>query len=279
MREASPQYEIVIAPGGIEHHYWRELWRYRELFQVLAWRDVAIRYKQTVIGVAWAVVRPLVTMVVFTLVFSRLAKLPSDGGAPYAVMVLAGVLPWTFFSTALADASNSLVGNANLIGKTYFPRLIVPAAAILAALVDFAIGLVILAGMMAWYGVLPGWQIVFLPAVVLAALLTCLGPSLWITAINVRYRDFRYVVPFLLQFGVYISPVGFSSDVIPGKWRLLYSLNPMVGVIDAFRWCILGGRSALYWPGLLLGAVMIAFGLWLGLRRFRHLERSFADLL
>ncbi len=271
--------EIVIAPGGIAQNYWRDLWRYRELFQVLAWRDVAIRYKQTAIGIAWAVVRPLVTMVVFTLVFSRLAKLPSDGGAPYAVMVLAGVLPWTFFSTALSDASNSLVSNANLIGKTYFPRLIVPAAAILAALVDFGIGLFILATMMVWFDVVPGWQIVFLPLVILGALVTALGPSLWITAVNVRYRDFRYVVPFLLQLGVYVSPVGFSSNVVPEKWRLLYSLNPMVGVIDSFRWCILGGRSPLYWPGLGVGAVIAAFGLWLGLRQFRKFEKSFADLL
>jgi homopolymeric O-antigen transport system permease protein len=271
--------EIVIEPGGIERYYWRELWRYRELFQVLAWRDVAIRYKQTAVGIAWAVVRPLLTMAVFTLVFSRLAKLPSDGGAPYAVMVLAGVLPWTFFSTGLSDASNSLVSNANLIGKTYFPRLIVPAATILAASVDFGIGLVILAGMMVWFEVVPGWQMLLLPLVVLAALLTTLGPSLWITAVNVRYRDFRYVVPFLLQLGLYVSPVGFSSGVIPEKWRLLYALNPMADVIDLFRWCILGARSPIYWPGLGLGAAVAAFALWLGLRQFRRLEKSFADLL
>ncbi|MFZ1924405.1 MAG: ABC transporter permease [Xanthobacteraceae bacterium] len=271
--------EIVIVPGGIAQNYWRELWRYRELFQVLAWRDVAIRYKQTAIGVAWAVVRPLLTMVVFTLVFSRLAKLPSDGGVPYAVMVLAGVLPWTFFATALSDASNSLVGNANLIGKTYFPRLIVPAAAILAALVDFCVGLLILAAMMVGFSVIPGWQLAFLPLIVLAALLTALGPSLWITAVNVRYRDFRFVVPFLVQLGLYVSPVGFGSNVVPERWRLVYSLNPMVGVIDSFRWCILGGRSPLYWPGIGVGAAVAAFGLWIGLRQFRKLERNFADLL
>jgi len=271
--------EIVIAPGGIEQNYWHELWRYRELFQVLAWRDVAIRYKQTVIGVAWAVVRPLLTMVVFTLVFGRLAKLPSDGGAPYAVMVFAGVLPWTFFSTALADASNSLVANANLIGKTYFPRLIVPAAAILASAVDFVIGLAILAAILVWFGVVPGWQIVFLPAVLIATFLASFGPGLWITAVNVRYRDFRYVVPFLIQLGLYVSPVGFSSGIVPATWRLVYSLNPMVGIIDSFRWCILGERSPLYWPGLGLGAASIAVMLWLGLRQFRKLEKGFADLL
>jgi lipopolysaccharide transport system permease protein len=272
-------YEIVIAPGGSEKNYWRDLWRYRELFRVLVWRDVAVRYKQTAIGVAWAVVRPLVTMVVFTLVFNRLAKMPSDGDAPYAVMVFAGVLPWTFFASALGDASNSLVANSSLIGKTFFPRMIVPAAAILAALVDFGIGLVILAVIMAWFAIVPGWQIVFLPAVVLATLLASLGPSLWITAINVRYRDFRYVVPFVIQFGLYVSPVGFSSAVVPDKWRLVYSINPMVGTIDVFRWCILGGRSPLYWPGLGVGAVVIAFALWLGIRQFRRLEKSFADLL
>ena len=271
--------EIVIEPDGIEQNYWRELWRYRELFQVLAWRDVAIRYKQTAIGIAWSVVRPLATMVVFTLVFGRIAKLPSDGDSPYAVMVFAGVLPWTFFSTALSDASNSVVSNANLIGKVYFPRLIVPAATILAAVVDFGVGLTILAGVMVWFGVVPGWQILLLPGVIIAALLASLGPGLWITAVNVRYRDFRYVVPFLLQCGLYVSPVGFSSNIIPEKWRLLYSLNPMASVIDAFRWCILGERSSIYWPGLGLGVLVTAFGLWLGVRQFRRLEESFADLL
>ena len=270
--------EIVIAPGAIECHYWRELWRYRELFQVLAWRDVAIRYKQTAIGVAWAVVRPLLTMVVFTLVFGRLARLPSDG-VPYALMVLAGVLPWTFFSTALSDASNSLVNNANLIGKTYFPRLILPAAAILAALVDFGIGLLILAGVIVWFGVWPSWTIVFLPVVMLACVLAALGPSLWLTALNVRYRDFRYVVPFLLQLGLYVSPVGFSATIVPEKWRLIYALNPMAGIIEVFRWCVFGERSPVYWPELAPGTVVIGFTLWLGLRQFRRLEKTFADLL
>ena len=232
--------EVVLEAGRADRHYWRDLWRYRELFQVLAWRDIAIRYKQTAIGVAWAVVRPVLTMAIFTVVFGRLAKLPSDGGAPYPLLVLAGMLPWTFASSALSDASGSLVGNANLIGKVYFPRLIVPAAAIVAGFVDFAVGLVILAVMMAAYRFAPDWRVLVLPAFALLALLASLGPSLWIAALNVRYRDFRYVIPFLVQFGLYVSPVGFSSNVVPQKWRLLYSLNPMVGVIDGFRWCLLG---------------------------------------
>jgi lipopolysaccharide transport system permease protein len=271
--------EIVIEPGRAERNYWRDLWRYRELFQVLAWRDVAIRYKQTVVGVAWAVIRPLATMVVFTLVFGRLAKLPSDGGTPYAVMVFAGALPWTFFSTALSDASNSVTGNSNLISKIYFPRLIVPAAAILAGLVDFGVGLLILCGIMVWFKVAPDWSILLLPCVVIVTLLAALGPGLWITAVNVRYRDFRYVIPFIVQLSLYISPVGFSSSVVPEKWRLFYSVNPMVGVIDIFRWCIFGSRSTVYWPGVGLGALVIALGLWIGVRQFRKLEKGFADLL
>ena len=271
--------EVVLEAGRADRHYWRDLWRYRELFQVLAWRDIAIRYKQTAIGVAWAVVRPVLTMAIFTVVFGRLAKLPSDGGAPYPLLVLAGMLPWTFASSALSDASGSLVGNANLIGKVYFPRLIVPAAAIVAGFVDFAVGLVILAVMMAAYRFAPDWRVLALPAFVLLALLASLGPSLWIAALNVRYRDFRYVIPFLVQFGLYVSPVGFSSNVVPQKWRLLYSLNPMVGVIDGFRWCLLGGRSPLYLPSLAIGVLVTAIFLWLGLRQFRRLERTFADLI
>ena len=271
--------EVVLEAGRADRHYWRDLWRYRELFQVLAWRDIAIRYKQTAIGVAWAVVRPVLTMAIFTVVFGRLAKLPSDGGAPYPLLVLAGMLPWTFASSALSDASGSLVGNANLIGKVYFPRLIVPAAAIVAGFVDFAVGLVILAVMMAAYRFAPDWRVLALPAFVLLALLASLGPSLWIAALNVRYRDFRYVIPFLVQFGLYVSPVGFSSSVVPQKWRLLYSLNPMVGGIDGFRWCLLGGRSPLYLPGLAIGVLVTAIFLWLGLRQFRRLERTFADLI
>ncbi len=269
----------IIEPGRQELNYWRDLWRYRELFYVLAWRDVAVRYKQTVIGAAWAVIRPFLTMVIFTVVFGRLAKLPSDGSAPYPLMVFAGMLPWTFFSTALSDASGSLIGNANLINKVYFPRLIVPSATVVVAFVDFLISFAILVGMMVWYRFLPGWQIMLLPLFVLLAAITSIGPALWMTALNVKYRDFRYVIPFVVQLGLYVSPVGFSSQVVPEQWRMLYSLNPMVGVIDGFRWCILGGQSALYLPGLAASIVVATVFLWFGIRRFRKTEASFADLI
>jgi lipopolysaccharide transport system permease protein len=269
----------VIEPGRQELNYWRDLWRYRELFYVLAWRDVAVRYKQTVIGAAWAVIRPFLTMVIFTVVFGRIAKLPSDGTAPYPLMVFAGMLPWTFFSTALSDASGSLIGNSNLISKVYFPRLIVPSATVVVAFVDFLISFTILVGMMVWYRFLPGWQLALLPLFILLAAIASIGPALWMTALNVKYRDFRYVIPFVVQLGLYVSPVGFSSQVVPEQWRMLYSLNPMVGVIDGFRWCILGGQSELYLPGIMASIVVAAFFLWFGIRRFRKTEASFADLI
>lgn len=274
-----PAHEVVLEAGRADRHYWLDLWRYRELFQVLAWRDVSIRYKQTVIGVAWAVIRPVLTMAIFTVVFGRLAKLPSDGGTPYPLMVFAGLLPWTFFSTALADASASLVSNSNLISKVYFPRLIVPTATVVASFVDFAISLAIMACLMAWYRFVPDWRVLLLPAFALLAFLASLGPALWITSVNVRYRDFRYVIPFMVQFGLYVSPVGFSAAVIPEKWRLLYSLNPMVGVINGFRWCLLRGHSPLDPASLGICVAVTAFFLWIGLAQFRRLERSFADLL
>lgn len=270
---------IVIEAGRHERNYWLDLWRYRELFRVLAWRDLTVRYKQTAIGVAWALIRPFLTMVVFTVIFGRIAKLPSDGTAPYPLMVFAGMLPWTFFSTGLSDASNSLVNNANLISKVYFPRLIVPTAMVVVAFVDFLISFLILILLMAWYRFLPGWPLLALPAFIVLAFLASVGPALWITALNVKYRDFRYVIPFIVQFGLYVSPVGFSSNVVPEKWRLLYSLNPMVGVIDGFRWCILGGQSRLYLPGLAASIGVTAFFLWFGVRRFRKTEKSFADLI
>jgi len=270
---------LVIEPGRRELHYWRDLWRYRELFMVLAWRDLSVRYKQTIIGVAWALIRPFLTMVVFTTVFGRIAKLPSDGAAPYALMVFAGMLPWTFFSAGLAEASNSLINNANLISKVYFPRMLVPAATIAVAFVDFIISFCILIALMGWYRFMPGWQIAFLPAFVLIGFLASLGPALWITGLNVKYRDFRYVIPFILQFGLYVSPVGFSSSVVPEQWRLLYSLNPMVGVIDGFRWCILNGQSQIYLPGLILSVCVTCFFLWVGISQFRKMEKSLADLI
>lgn len=269
----------VIEAGRPERHYWLDLWRYRELFQVLAWRDLSVRYKQTVIGVLWALIRPLLTMLVFTVIFGRIAKLPTDGSAPYALMVFAGILPWTFFSNGLSEASNSLINNTSLISKVYFPRMIVPIATIVVAFVDFLISFCILLALMGWYRFLPDWRIALLPVFVLMAFLASVGPALWVSALNVKYRDFRYVIPFIVQFGLYISPVGFSSGVIPDQWRLLFSINPMVGVIDGFRWCILRGQGELYAPGLLASAAAIAVLLLLGIRQFRMTEKSFADLV
>jgi lipopolysaccharide transport system permease protein len=270
---------IVIEAGRSERHYWIDLWRYRELFRVLAWRDLSVRYKQTAIGVLWALIRPFLTMIVFTIIFGRIAKLPTDGNAPYALMVFAGILPWSFFSTGLSEASNSLINDGNLINKVYFPRLIVPIATIVVAFVDFLISFCILLSLMVWYRYLPDWRIVFLPIFTLLAFLASVGPSLWIAALNVKYRDFRYIIPFIVQLGLYVSPVGFSSSVVREQWRLLYSLNPMVGVIDGFRWCIIGGQSELYFPGLLASIAVTAFFLWFGIRQFRKTERSFADLI
>src|SRR5437764_5961969 len=249
---------IIIEPGRQERNYWRDLWRYRELFYVLAWRDLAVRYKQTVIGVAWAVIRPFLTMVVFTVIFGRIAKLPSDGGAPYPLMVFAGMLPWTFFANGISEASNSLISNANLITKVYFPRLIMPTATIVVALADFLVTFAMFVAMMAWFRFAPGWQMLLLPAFVVLACVTSIGPALWITSLSVKYRDFRYVIPFIVQFGLYVSPVGFSSAVVPAEWRLVYSLNPMAGVIDGFRWRILGGESRHHWPGLALSIAVTA---------------------
>jgi lipopolysaccharide transport system permease protein len=273
------KYELVIEPGRVERHYLRDLWQYRELFQVLAWRDISVRYKQTVIGAAWALIRPFLTTVVFTVVFGKLANLPSDGSAPYALMVFAGMLPWSFFSGALTDASNSVIGNAHLVSKVYFPRLIVPISAVMVAFVDFLIGFAILCGLMVWYHFVPGWHVLLLPLFAVPAFMASLGVGSWMTALNVKYRDFRYVIPFMLQLGLYVSPVGFSSRIIPEQWRLLYALNPMVGVIDGFRWCLLGGESRIYWPSVWLSFTISVLLLWVGIRQFRKIERSFADLI
>ncbi|MEI6261282.1 MAG: ABC transporter permease [Deltaproteobacteria bacterium] len=270
---------LIIEPGRSEKNYWTDLWRYRELFLILAWRDISVRYKQTIIGILWAIIRPFLTMVVFTVIFGRIAKLPSDGSTSYALLVFAAMLPWSLFSNALSESSNSLISNANLIGKVYFPRLIIPAATLVTAFIDFLISFIILIGMMLYYQFAPSWPILFLPAFILLALLASLGPGLWITALNVKYRDFRYIIPFVVQFGLYVSPVGFSSNIVPEQWRLLYNLNPMVGVIDGFRWCILGGDSPIYMPGFLLSLAIIAFFLWLGVSRFRKMEKTFADLI
>ena len=271
--------ELVIEAGRVEKQYWKDVWRYRQLFYFLAWRDLLVRYKQTVIGVAWAVLRPLLTMVVFTVVFGKLARLPSEGNAPYSILVYAAMLPWQFFSTSLTESSNSLILNANLVSKIYFPRLIVPAGSVITSFVDFVISFTILVAIMAWYQYWPDWRVLFLPLFVVVALGAAIGTGLWLCALNVEYRDFRYIVPFIAQFGLYVSPVGFSSSIIPEKWRLLYSLNPMVGVIDGFRWALLRGKAPVYGPGLAASvtvtAMLCASGTWY----FRKMERTFADVI
>jgi len=270
--------KLVIEAGRAEGQYWKDLWKYRELFYFLAWRDVLVRYKQTAIGVAWALIRPFLTMLVFTIVFSKFANLPS-GGVPYPILVFAGMLPWQFFANSLSECSDSLITNSNLISKVYFPRLIVPASAVIVSFVDFLLSVIILFGLMIWYNFVPTWRFLTLPFFILIAFAVSIGVGLWIAALNVQYRDFRYVVPFLVQFGLYISPVGFSSSIVPKQWRLLYSLNPMVGVIDGFRWAILGNESAIYWPGFALSIALVVFFLVSGIWYFRRMERTFADVI
>jgi lipopolysaccharide transport system permease protein len=270
--------KIIIEADSTEQRYWRDLWLYRELFYVLAWRDIAVRYKQTAIGVIWAIIQPLATMLIFTVIFHHIAKMGSNG-IPYMLVVAAGTLPWQFFSAALSGASQSLVGNANLISKVYFPRMIVPAGAVVTAFVDFMISFALIICVMAWYHYLPTWRILFLPLLVVIAFLAALGPGLLITALNVKYRDFRYIIPFILQFGTYISPVGFSSTNVPEKWRLLYSLNPMVGVIDGFRWSLLADDASLSLSRSALSLAVIVILLAVGIRYFRNTERTFADVI
>src|ERR1700674_5676737 len=248
--------EIIIEPGRSEKNYWHDLWRYRELFYILAWRDISVRYKQTAIGVIWALLRPFLAMVIFTVVFGRIAKLPSNG-IPYPILVFAAMLPWQFFANSLAEASGSLVANTNLISKVYFPRLIIPAGAVITSLVDLLISAVLLGVLMIWFRFMPDWRLLTLPFFTLMAFLAALGPGLLLTALNVKYRDFRYVIPFIVQFGLFISPVGFSSQVIPAHWRLAYSLNPLVGVIDGFRWAICRGVLPIYLPGFALSILVI----------------------
>jgi len=278
MRDAVVPPVLVLEAGRTERHYWRDLWRYRELLYFLARRDIAVRYKQTFFGIAWAVVRPLATMLVFTLVFGRIAKLPSDG-VPYSLLVFSGMLPWFFFASALGDTSGSLVANSNLLSKVYFPRLIVPISTVVVPLVDLAVGLVLLVAMMVVLGYPPSFRLLALPGFILLAFGAALGLGLWFAAMNVKYRDFQFVVPFILMFGLYASPVGFSTKVIPSQWRLLYSLNPMVGVIEGFRWAVLGKSFAPPAEGLLLSAALIVLLLATGVWFFRRTERSFADVI
>jgi lipopolysaccharide transport system permease protein len=281
--ESPEDFDIWLEAGRTEKHYWLDLWRYRELFAILAWRDVAVRYKQTVAGAAWALIQPFLTMVIMTVIFGRVAGLPTEGAAPYAIMVFAGMLPWQFFASSLSSSSQSLVGNANLISKVYFPRMIVPVSAVVVACVDFLVSFVILAGLMVWYQFWPNLRMLLLPGFVLLAFLAALGPGLILTALNVRYRDFRFVIPFIVQFGLYVSPVGFSTQIVRERFGetglMLYSLNPMVGVIDGFRWAILGGESTVYLPGLLVSLVTVAVLLVTGIWYFRKTERTFADVI
>ncbi|MBM3700832.1 MAG: ABC transporter permease [Actinobacteria bacterium] len=267
---------LIIESGKAEKHYFKDLWRYRELFYFLSWRDILVRYKQTVIGIAWSVLRPVITMVIFTIVFGRIAKLPSVD-APYPILVFTALLPWLFFSSALSDSSNSLIGNANMISKIYFPRMILPASAVIVALIDFFISFILLGIIMLWYRFVPSWKIVFMPLFLLLALIVSLGAGFLLSALNVKYRDFKYIVPFIIQFGLYASPVGFSSDVIPNKWRFLYSINPMVGVIDGFRWSIIGKGVEFYIPGFLISIFLAILLFLIGIIYFRKTEKTFAD--
>ena len=270
--------EFLIEAGTIGRQYWRDIWRYRELFYFLVWRDFLVRYKQTLVGVSWSLIRPLLTMLILTLVFGRIGKMPA-AGVPYPLLVFCGILPWQFFSTALAESGNSLVSNSNLVSKVYFPRLIVPASSVLTSFADFLISAVFLALLMAWYSFIPPSTVVFLPLFVAFAFVASFGAGLWVAALMVQYRDFRFIIPFIVQFGLYISPVGFVSAVFPDQWRLLYSLNPMTSVIDGFRWCLLGGEHTLYVPGLFVSVAVAVLLMAGGIVYFRATERVLADVI
>ncbi len=272
-------FDLCIEAGRTEKNYWHDLWRYRELFYFLAWRDILVRYKQTVIGIAWALIRPFLTMVIFTIIFGKIAKLPAPGDVPYPLLVFAAMLPWQFFSTALSESSNSLIGNANLISKVYFPRLIVPASSVITSFVDFLITLVLMALMMLWYGFWPDWRILALPLFIALTFATAFGAGLWLCALNVKYRDFRYIVPFIVQFGLYVSPVGFSSSVVPERLQLLYACNPMVGIVDGFRWSLLQGKTPLPTLSLVVSTSITMILCLTGIRYFRQTEKTFADVI
>lgn len=273
------QKEIIITPNKTLGDSGREIWEYRDLFYFLAWRDFKVRYKQTVIGAVWAVIRPLLTMVVFTIVFGKIAKLPTEGDVPYSIMVFTAMLPWYFFASTLSESANAVVNNSAMISKVYFPRIIIPTAPIFVNLIDFIISFVILLGLMLYYRFVPSIYIVFLPLFLIQAGISALGLGYLIAALNVKYRDFRYVIPFIVQMGLYISPVGFSSHIIPEQWRLIYSINPMVGVIDGFRWMILGDQSALFIQGLYLSIGLSLLLFMIGLSYYLRTERQFADTI
>ncbi len=269
--------ELIIEPGRTERNYWRDLWRFRELLYFLAYRDILVRYKQTVLGVAWALLRPALTMLVFV-AFRRMTKMPATS-VPDAIFVYSALIPWQFFSNSLSESSVSLIGNANLISKVYFPRLLVPAGSVVTSLVDYAITLGLLAVLMACYQFAPDWHILLLvPLTILTFALSC-GTGLLLAALNVEYRDFRYIVPFIVQFGLFVSPIAFATAAVPAKWRLLYSLNPLAGIIDGFRWAILRGHPGLDPVPFGISVAMTAVFLWLGILYFRATERRFADII
>ncbi len=268
----------IIEPGRAGRRYWRDLWLYRELFYFLAWRDILVRYKQTILGAAWAIIRPVLVMLVLTVIFGKVAKLDSDG-TPYPLLVFAGLLPWQFFASAFTDAGNSLILNESMVSKVYFPRLMIPASAVIVSFVDFLVTGMVFVVLMVWYRFLPDWRILMLPLLVFVMFAAAVGTGLWIAALNVKYRDVRYLVPFIVQFGLYVSPVGFSSNVIPDSWRLLYSLNPVVGIIDGFRWALFAGNSPLYWPALAISSGVVFFLLFSGILYFRKTEKVFADVI
>jgi len=272
-----PPLTIIEPEKGWVSIRFGELWDYRELLFFLSWRDISVRYKQTVLGAAWAIIQPFFSMIVFSLFFGRLAQIPSDG-VPYPVFSYAAMLPWLYFSTAMTASSNSLVGSSNLLSKVYFPRLVIPLASVLPPAVDFAIAFMVLVGMMFYYGISLTWNLLWLPAFLLLALVTALGVGLWLSAMNVQYRDIRYAVPFLVQFWMFISPVAYPSSMVPEQWRILYGINPMVGVIEGFRWAMLGTDTEL---GLETGISVIVAVIILisGIYYFRRMERTFADVV
>ncbi len=272
------EFDLVIEASRSRKKYWTDIWRYRELFFFLAWRDILVRYKQTVIGLAWSLIRPFLTMLVFTLIFGLMAKFPSEG-VPYPILVYAAMLPWQFFATSFSEASNSLISNANMLTKIYFPRVIIPASTVIVNFIDFLISFLILVGLMFWFHFTPSWTMITLPLFFIWALAIAMGAGFYVAAVNVKYRDFKHIVPFVIQIGLYISPVGFTSNLVPEKWRLLYSINPMVGVIDGFRWAIIGESYHVYMPGMFMSlgitTLLAFFGIWY----FRKMERSFADTI
>jgi lipopolysaccharide transport system permease protein len=278
------RFSIVLEPGRSDRHYWRDLWEYRELLYFLAWRDIAVHYKQTIIGVAWAVIRPLSTMIIFTLIFGRIAnlqadKLPNGKEVWYPLLVLAGMLPWQFFATTLNESANSLINNTNLISKVYFPRMLVPLSSVGVPLVDLGVSLPLLVLMMVSKDTVPPWQVVFAPLFILLAAAAALGFGLLLCALNVRYRDVRYVIPFIVQFGLFLSPIGFSTSNVPSQWRLVFDLNPMVFVIDGLRWSLLGIGDPFASGGWVLSLLVTAALIVLGTRYFRNAERTFADVI